>query len=333
MTPSASSPSFASVKSPSFLALGIDVGGTKIAAGLITFPAGLVRFRRVIPTQPRRGGDAVLADVERLVDELAAEARADQLTIGAIGLGVCELVDLNGAVVSNSTLNWQGLPVRERLSRIAPAYLEADVRAAALGEALHGAGRPFRQFLYVTIGTGISSCLVLDGRPFTGSRGATGTMASSPLPSPDGMSGSRQPTLEELASGPALVARFNAAGGKVASGEEVLTAAASGEPDAVAIVRSAAQVLGASIGGLVNVLDPAAIVIGGGLGLSRGLFRDTLEIYTRQHIWSELHRDLPILPAALGLDAGIVGAAATAWQRLNQCQSKTSDRSECLKKP
>ena len=73
-----------------FTALGIDVGGTKVAAGVVTFPDGIVRARREIPTLPQRGGEAVLADVERLVSELAAAARASGHPVEAIGVGVCE---------------------------------------------------------------------------------------------------------------------------------------------------------------------------------------------------------------------------------------------------
>jgi len=296
------------------------VGGTKIAAGVVSFPSGQLNFRRVIPTEPRRGGEAVLADVLQLARDLCSEARANQLTVDAIGLGVCELVDLEGNLASANSFDWRKLPVRGQLSGLAPTIIEADVRAAALAEALFGAGRPFRQFLYVTVGTGISSCLTIDGRPFAGTHGATGTMASSPLPSLNTNSGTDSPTLEQLASGPALVARFNAAGGAAKSGEDVLNAASSGDSRAIEVVRSAAHVLGASIGMLVNVLDPAAVVLGGGLGLSQGLFRETLETATRRHIWSTPHRGVPLLTAALGADAGIVGAATSAWRRLNRPQ-------------
>ncbi len=162
-------------------AIGVDVGGTKIAAGLVAFPHGEVRARRQIATAPARGGEAIFADVLRLCEELTTAARAQDRRVDGIGIGVCELVDLDGNVVSENCIAWKNVPVREQLSKLAPACIEADVRAAALAEAMFGAGRPFKQFLYVTVGTGISCCLVLDGKPFTGAHGATGTMASSPL--------------------------------------------------------------------------------------------------------------------------------------------------------
>ena len=301
----------------SFRAIGVDVGGTKIAAGIVTFPRGEVHCRRQIPTAPARGGDAVFTDALRLCQQLIATAKARNQSVDSIGVGVCELVDLEGNVVSENCVAWKGVPVREQLSNLAPTIIEADVRAAARAETMFGAGKPFRQFLYVTVGTGISCCLVLAGKPFTGARGATGTMASSPSSVRCEQCGqvSRR-TLEEIASGPALVARYNRrrpAGAE--TGEDVVAAAAAGDPDAADIVRSAGEALGSGVGLLVNVLDPEAVVVGGGLGLSEGLFWDNFSTSMRRHIWSEVHRDLPVLRAATGPDAGLIGAAAAAWDR------------------
>ena len=307
--------SAAEVSQSPFCAIGVDVGGTKIAAGLVCFPKGAVQDRRQILTAPARGGDAVFADVLRLCEDLSAVAPGQGQRVACIGLGVCELVDLGGNVVSENCIAWKGLPVQERLSKLAPTVLEADVRAAALAEAMFGAGKS--QFLYVTVGTGISCCLVLDGKPFTGARGATGTMASSPLSAPCEHCGrvSHRP-LEEIASGPALVARYNQRRpGGADTGHAVLSAAAAGDTDAVDVVRSAGEALGCSVGLLVNVLDPEVVVVGGGLGLSDGLFSESFIDAARRHIWSEVNRDLPIIRAGTGPDAGLIGAAAAAWKK------------------
>ncbi|HWN94323.1 MAG TPA: ROK family protein [Methylomirabilota bacterium] len=295
--------------------IGIDVGGTKIAAGLVAFPEGRPVTRRMLPTQPARGGRAVLDDVLRLAQEIADGAAAQGQPVKAIGLGVCELVDRDGRITSANCIQWLDQPVCPALSAIAPATIEADVRAAALAEALFGAGKSVRTFIYVTVGTGISCCLMLDGQPHLGAHGATGTMASSPLSVPCGACGQMgQRTLEEIASGPALVARFNSAHGNANSAQEVLAAAAAGNSVAFEIVRTGAEALGSQIGQLVNVLDPEAVIIGGGLGLGAGLYWDHFVASTRRHIWCEAHRDLPILRAAMGADVGWIGAAVKAWQ-------------------
>ena len=299
-----------------FTAIGVDVGGTKIAAGAVAFPQGIVQARRIIPTVPQRGGEAVLVDVERIVSELAAEVAEIGHRVDGIGMGVCEIVDQSGEIVSANSVAWTAVDVRRRLEAIAPVAIEADVRAAARAEALFGAGRNSRVFLYVTIGTGISCCLVTDREPFTGARGATGTMASGPLPGFNGEGPTEPlPTLEQIASGPALVTRFRAARGVADSAQEVLKAAANGNAPAIAVVRSAAEALGATVGMLVGVLDPERVVLGGGLGLAEGLFRDALVSSARRNIWWDGHRDLPIVPAETGADAGLIGAAAAVWRQ------------------
>jgi len=296
-----------------FTVLGVDVGGTKIAAGVVAYPDGAVRARREIPTLPERGGETVLADVERLVSELATEARAARRPVEAVGLGICEIVDRSGNIASANCLAWTSASVRQRLSSIAPTVIEADVRAAARAEAMFGAGRNANVFLYVSIGTGIASCLVIEGQPFAGARGATGTMASGPLPGFDEVrTGGLLATLEQVASGPALVSRFNALHGNARSGQEVMSAAVAGDERAARVVRSAAEALGGTIGLLVNVLDPELVVLGGGLGVSTGPYRDALIDAARGRIWWEGHRDLPIVSALLGTDAGLIGAAAFA---------------------
>jgi glucokinase len=272
-------------------AIGIDVGGTKIAAGIVE-AGGALRGRRIVPTRPERGGRAVLDDALKIARELLAEAAGAR-----IGVAVAELVSPDGRVMSQQTIAWRGLPVLEEFSRLAPSVVEADSRAGALGEGLWGAGRPFRNFYYLCVGTGIGGALVIGGHPFPGARGSAGTVS---IP------------LERIAAGPALVARYVRAGKKAERGEEVTAAAERGEPIAVEIVRSAAEALGAKTGEIVNLLDPEAIIVGGGLGSAGGLYWETFVAATRRNVWFDTNRDLPILRAERGGDATLVGAAAAA---------------------
>lgn len=299
-------------------AIGLDLGGTKMAGGLVGFPEAEILARRVVPTLTGRSAEAILADALHLAEALFAEARARELQVAGLGLSLCELVDVDGNVISANCLPWRGLPLREKFGRLTKTVIvEADSRAAAFAEARFGAGRPFKIFFYVTIGTGIGSSLVLDGRPYTGAGGRSGTLASSPLTAECASCGALlHPVLEEIASGPALVRRFNdrRPGGAV-RGEDVLAAAAAGDPHAVRVVETAGEALGSTLGLLVNVLDPEALVIGGGLSAATGLYWDSLTASTRRHIWSETHRSLPILRAAFGADAGVVGAAAALLEK------------------
>ena len=298
---------------PQLGAIGLDVGGTKIAAGVVLWPSGEILQRTIIPTNPTRGGEAVLKDTLDLARQLLGWARLEGIEVAGIGAGVAELVDCEGNVTSSCTIDWRNRPVQQRLSEIAPAQVESDVRAAAVGEAIFGAGRGHRLFAYVTVGTGISSCLVQDGRPFKGAQGNAITLSSSPLSTVCTHCGTKlNPVLEEFASGPAIAKRFaqshNAEPTETC--EAVFRAASNGDKDATEILTSAGEALGVSVAFLVNVLDPEMIVVGGGLGMAGGLYWDAFQRSCRAHIFADNSRGLPIVSAKLGTNAGLVGAAA-----------------------
>jgi glucokinase len=297
-------------------AVGLDVGGTKIAGGLVRFPTGEVVGRRQVPTRAERSPEAVLADAVELARHLAGDVPPGGRFAGA-GLGVPELVDLSGQVVSGQTIDWRDVRLSDWFARVGPVWVEADVRAAALAEARYGAGQPYRAFAYVTVGTGVSSTLVLDGRPYPGARGNALVLASSPTSVLCPACGAWvRPVLEEIASGPALVRRYNHGRPEpVARAEDVLAAVGRGDPDAARVVREAGEALGSGVGFLVNVLDPDAVVVGGGVGLAGGLYWDAFLDSVRRHVWADSTRTLPVLPARLGPDAGLIGAAALARDR------------------
>src|SRR5207302_5036808 len=144
-------------------AIGLDIGGTKIAAGVVLWPSGEILKRIIIPTKPTRPGEVVLKDILDLAKQLHDWARRERIEVAGIGAGVAELVDCDGNVTSSCTIHWRDVPVQERLSKIAPAQVESDARAAAVAEAIFGAGRGHRLFAYITVGTGIRSCLARDG--------------------------------------------------------------------------------------------------------------------------------------------------------------------------
>jgi len=299
-------------------ALGVDVGGTKVAAGVVAFPTGEVIRKRVIATLPKRNPSDILDDVATLAAELAEDVLSRGIKIGSVGIAVAELVDAQGAITSSQTIPWCGLPIAQAFSHLGPVAVESDVRTGALAEALLGAGRPFRLFAYVTVGTGISYCLVQDQVPFAGARGNALICASAALTvtCPNCRAVVNE-VLEEIASGPALVSRYNERvhGSNATRAEDVLARAASGDPVAAELVCQGGRSLGNTVAFLVNVLDPEAIVVGGGLGLARGLYWSAFEKATREHIWSSADRELMILRATLGPDSCLIGAAAVAWKR------------------
>jgi glucokinase len=303
--------------SSEFYSIGIDLGGTKIAAALVSFPSARIVVKEIIPTLPTRGGEIVLKDTIALAEKLKSHAASINAKVRGIGVGIAELVNRNGEITSEYSIKWKSLPAKAALSRVAPAEFDSDARTPAYAEARFGAGAAFRNFVYLTVGTGISHCLVLDGRPYRGAHGHAIICGSGILSMECENCGSDQKqVLEQYAAGPSLVARYNQnSGAAFASAQEVVAAARSGDKIAAQVVRSAAVSLGNTAGFLINILDPEALIVGGGLGLSGGLYWSTFTASTREHIWSEESRDLPILKAGLGADAGIVGAAALIWEQ------------------
>jgi glucokinase len=299
-------------------AIGLDIGGTKIAAGVVLWPSGEILNRRIIATDPGRGGEAVLKDTLNLASLLSDWARQERIDLAGIGAGVAELVDCEGNVTSSCTIKWRGVSVREKLSEVMPAQVESDVRTAALAEAIFGAGRGLGLFAYITVGTGISYCLVQDGRPLKGAKGNAITLSSSPLSTVCTDCGAKlRPVLEEFASGPAIAKRFAqvAKSSKSFTAEDVFRAARDENDGAVEILTSSGEALGVSAAFLVNVLDPEMIIVGGGLGMAGGLYWDAFVRSCREHIFADNSRDLPIVTAKLGTDAGLVGAAATIFKQ------------------
>jgi glucokinase len=323
--------------------IGLDIGGTKTAGGLVLLPVGQVLARRVIATRPHRDGHEVLQDTLDLAADLIREANSLGHVVDGIGAGVAELVDANGEITSAACLPWRGVPLRQRLAQLAPAVVDADVRAAALGEAHYGAGRRYDCFVFLTVGTGISHCLVQNGEPYAGAHGNALVLASGPTSHACPHCGQRfSAVLEDYASGPAIARRyagvrgggaFSCGGGALAppasaprvTGEDVTRAASAGDRDAIDIIESAGAALGVALGFLVNVLDPEAIVVGGGLGLSGGHYWQALVESTRAHIWADASRDVPIAMAELGADAGIIGAAAACTRDRSRAPKATKE--------
>lgn len=269
------------------LAIGIDVGATKIAAALVDARTGGVAAALRQRTGATRGPAAVLGDCLRMARDLARGR-----DVAAIGIGVCEVVDPSGRMRSGETIDWREIDVAGALGAVAPAVVASDVRAAALAEARFGAGREPGDFLYVSVGSGISHCLVQDGVPRPGARGcalATGA-----------------PLVEAWSGGLALA--------RLTGHETAEDALADPAPAAVAVVEAGARQLGAVLATLVNALDPAAVVLGGGLGLNPA-YRDRIVAAMRAAIYDDEVRKVPALPAALGAEAGVVGAALTAADR------------------
>ena len=289
--------------------IAVDVGGTKTALAVVDPTSGRVRQRTEFPT-PRREetGEAFQRFLAGQIDQLGQQTNSRRL-----GISLCELVDPSGLARSAHRVLWSNTAMEQQL----PGFeitVEADIRAAAVCESRLGAGRGYRDILYVNLGTGISSCWVTQGNPYPGARGNALLLGSSRIAAIHGSS--LRPdcfVVEERAGGAGLVARMREAGGQAEeNARSVFEAEASGNPIAKRTLDDAVQVLGLAIGAAVNLLDPEALVLGGGLAHAGGPYGRPLEQAVRDEIWAAETRSLPILRAAFQGDSALIGAALSA---------------------
>ncbi|MCK6576859.1 MAG: putative N-acetylmannosamine-6-phosphate 2-epimerase [Anaerolineae bacterium] len=306
--------SFRSAASQSVV--GVDIGGTKIAVGVVD-SAGQIVYEERLPTQAQEGGEAVL---RRAGDAVERALRAAPAAAG-IGASTGGVIDDRGRVIfaTDSLPGWAGMDIRGTLAERfgLPVAVENDGQAAALAEALLGAGRGFRSVLGVTVGTGIGGGFVVDGRIYRGGS-ATGIEPGHIAVVRDGRlcPCGRHGCLEAYASGGCLTLEYNArADAPLPTGEAVVAAAERGDAAAVEAIQAVAGWLGYGLASAVNLLNPSVIVIGGGVAQIGDLYLEAMRAALRRQAYMPL-REVPLRAAALRNREGIVGAALVGRQAL-----------------
>lgn len=304
------------------VAVGLDVGGSKLAVALVSRLEPEPLFFEARPT-PRTSPEAVFAAAAGLVADAVSNALRLGDSVVSIGVGMPELVDLEGRVVSDVVVPGLGALVsRRELVAGLTSIVESDVRAAATAEAILGAGRSYRIFCYLSVGTGISYCLVRDRATFRGARGLAIQLGNSVIATGSSEWERSRFVLEERASGTAIAARYHALAGMPLSTEEILGRIDEDET-AREVVEAAAADLATGISLLVNLLDPEAVVVGGGLGSAPGPFFDRASLLARDQIWSEQAQELPIVQAHLGARSAAIGAALVSRHRRSGRRKET----------
>lgn len=309
------------------LACGIDVGGTKIAGAVVDVDGTILEESRV--ESPATDVEAIEKAIAGLVADLRTRHKVERVGIGAAGY-----VDAGRArVLFAPNLAWRNLDLKAELEEHIdlPVVIENDANSAAWGEFAFGAGADVDDLLMVTVGTGVGGGLVLDGELYRGAYGVAAEIGHLRVV-PDGHlcgCGNRG-CLEQYGSGSALVreARTAAAGSspRAASlleraggdpagitGPLITAAAQDGDPFAIELLASLARWLGAGIASLVAVLDPAAVVIGGGVSEAGDLLLDPMRTAFESHLSVHGYRPAAEIRAAtLGNKAGVIGAADLA---------------------
>lgn len=309
-------------------AIGLDVGGTRLAAGLVERKGRIVRETKVLT--PKTSGPFAIVDA--IVDAVAEVSQGVHPSeIAGIGIGLPAQIDFTKQTVEFCTnLPLAGVDMRGLVGTRckSPVTIDNDGNTAALGESRFGAAKGIKDFVMVTLGTGVGGGIFLGGQLYRGSRGFGGEIGHMVVQldgptCPCGGAGH----LEAFAARPAIIrdAReavkgFKGAGIRLLANdvpekitaEVVIQAAREGDEAALEIMSRVGDVLGAALVGLVNLLNPQAIVVGGGIGESCPLVSERAAARIQSEALAG-RRDVRVLPAELGNDAGIVGAAALAF--------------------
>ena len=293
-------------------AIGVDIGGTKIAVGAIDRD-GTMRAQRTVPTDVEAGFAAGLARLCRAIDEVLAEAGAASGSLAGIGIGCTGPVDPErGRIENDYTLpGWEGndivTPLASRYDT--PVRIANDADAALLGEALAGAARGARGAVMLTIGTGVGGAALIGGKLLRGATGAHPEIGHMPVdPSGPACYCGNRGCLEVLTAGPAI-ARAGAEFGYL-DAETVFAAAAAGSADARAIIARGADAIETATSSLIHTFLPEALLFGGGIGERHyPLYREAAERAIARLKFAP-DGAVRVAKAALGNDAGMVGAAA-----------------------
>lgn len=290
-------------------ALAIDIGGTKLAVATVDVDGGLTRTRQC-PTPLTDDPEQVWSALARLVDEVTDSG-------GVIAVGVGCGGPMNGDLVSPLNIAaWRDFPLADRLRALwpdVPVELHNDAVAMAIGEHAFGVGRGARAFLGIVVSTGVGGGLVLDGKPVDGPTRNAGHIGHVVVDAdgPECVCGGRG-CLEAIARGPAVVTWAQQQGSTASDGRSLVAAARVGDVIALAALTRAGRALGVACASAAALFDVDVIAVGGGLAAAGELLLDPAVAAFERHAGMAFVRRCRLVPAALGADAGLVGAGVIA---------------------
>lgn len=314
------------------LLLGVDIGGTKVAAGLVDGSGAILQQARAPMAgcgEASAGLAAVISAVQAVGEKFDGQAR---MPGAAVGIGICAPGPLDpnrGVVINPPNLPcWRNYPLADEVAKVfrVPVKVDNDGNAAALAEARWGAGRGYRNVFYATIGTGIGTGIVFDGRIYHGRTGAAAEGGHVSIDYRGPRCGCGKPgCIEALAAGPAIVRRARAklsegrksrilelAGGQIEGVSSEMVGHAFAEGDALAreVLLETVDLLALWLGNMVDLLEPDVIVIGGGVATMLSALLDEIRKRLPACCINSRCGEIPLLMAHYGGDAGIAGGAA-----------------------
>lgn len=297
--------------------LGLDVGGTAIKMGRFN-SAGHCEQQVTVPTPQPARPESVAAQIIRSIPLIDPKREAI-----AIGVGTPGPSDAEGRIarIAINLEGWINVPFADLLesSTQLPTVVANDANCAGLGEAWLGAGQHFPNFILLTLGTGVGGAIIMDGDLYTGRRGTAGELGLITLypegpPCKSGNNGS----LEQYGSAKAILRQTGL------PPKTLYEQAQAGVPEAIAFWHSYGTTLGAGLASLIYVLSPEAILLGGGVAASFELFYPALKAEVWRRVLPSSREQLQILPATLGNQAGMLGAAKLALRKFSNENAKNS---------
>ena len=289
--------------------IGVDLGGTGIKLGRFDEPGNCLQSLTVPTPQPAYP-ESVVAEIASAIEQLDPDR-----TCEAIGVGTPGPADAAGRVarVAINLAGWRDVPLADWLEAKIdrPVVIANDANCAGLGEYWLGAGQAFQHLILLTLGTGVGGAIILDGRLFVGHHGTAAELGLITL-DPNGAecnSGNRG-SLEQHLSIPAIRRRSGL------EPDELGRRAAAGDTEASAFWQAYGRDLGAGLASLIYVLTPQAVIIGGGVSASAPFFLPAAQTEVEKRVLPSSRPGLQILPASLGNQAGMAGAAKLAWQKV-----------------
>jgi len=317
--------------------LGLDIGGTKLAAG-VAGDDGRLLSREVIPAGTEEGPEAMIARLVAMGRRVVDASGVAPSDIAATGVSCGGPLDIRTGMVREPTNlpGWVDVPLVDRLTADfagllggRPVYLENDANAAAMAEHRYGAGRGVRNLVYLTISTGIGGGVIVDDRIVEGESGNAAEIGHMSLshdgwPCPCGSRG----CLEAFSSGTNIAQRARA---RIVAGEtstltslapeaitarEVAEAARAGDPLACTVWDETVAVLGAGVGSIINLFNPRLVILGGGVTAVGDQLIAPVRRIALERAFPSMAAEADVVIAELGADIGIVGAVAAAQARL-----------------
>ena len=295
-------------------AIGVDLGGTKILAGVVARDGSVVR--RHERATPQDSQEHVIAELEAAVAELLDDS------VGAIGIGAPSPIDAErGFAVGSPNLPLENAPLRDHMRERfgVPVGLDNDANAAAIGEWRAGAGRGIDDLVMLTLGTGCGGGVVSGGAPFRGRNGAGVELGHvvivhDGLPSQETWRGH----LETYVSGRAATAAAREAFGPSADAHRLIRLANEGDAKAREILLELAEILGSAVGSFVNIFGPELVLIGGGFGVAAyDYLAKPAEERARREALEPMRSGFRLAKAELGTAAGLIGAAFVGFEALD----------------